>query len=153
MSALIIPAQPEHVELIAGDARQADIDELWASCEITPEAALWKGLYLSTHAWTGFANGDAVCMFGATPSSLVSGRGYAWMVGTNALDRHAREFLINCKPQIQRMKSMYNLLENHIDARNTRAIRWLRWLGFTIHEQRPFGPHGAMFHYFSMECG
>lgn len=151
MTVAVVEAMPEHVPLIVRDVRQADVDEMMAAAEITPEFAMWKGLALSTHAWTGFIDQEPVCMFGVSPRSLLSGRGFVWMIGTNGLDRHAREFLLGSRTEVARMRSLYNLLENHVDARNTKAIRWLRWLGFEIGPARRYGPHGALFHYFKLE--
>lgn len=151
MSTVVVEAMPEHVPLITADVRQADIDELYAASEITPELAMWKGLAVSTHAWVGFIDHEPVCMFGVVPRSVLSGRGIPWMIGTNALDRHAAEFLKGCRPQVAEMRSVYNLLENYVDARNTKAIRWLRWLGFEIGPAQPHGPHAAPFHYFKLE--
>jgi len=44
----------------------------------------------------------------------------------------------------------YSHLENWVDARNTKAINWLRWLGFTVHDPVPFGVAGLPFHRFDM---
>ena len=37
-----------------------------------------------------------------------------------------------------------------VDARNARAIRWLRWLGFRIHPAEAHGIQGLPFHRFEM---
>lgn len=151
MRARVVEAQPEHVEAIVADARHADVDELFAATGITPELAMWKGLACSTHAWTGFFDDRPVCMFGVAPRSVLSGRGYPWLIGTNLMERHALVFLRECRPNLEQMKSAYNLLENYVDARNVKAVRWLRWLGFDISPAAPYGDLGLPFHYFKME--
>ena len=151
MMARVVEALPEHVEAIAADTRQADVDELFASSGITPETAMWKGLVCSTHAWTGLIDDRPVCMFGVAPRSVLSGRGYPWLIGTNRMEREARVFLRECRPQVAVMRGVYNLLENYVDARNVKAVRWLRWLGFEIAPAAPYGDLGLPFHYFKME--
>ena len=39
---------------------------------------------------------------------------------------------------------------NYVDARHTDAIRWLKWLGFTLHPATPYGPFDLPFHKFTM---
>ena len=45
----------------------------------------------------------------------------------------------------------YRLLQNHVDARNTEAVRWLGWLGFEMDPALPFGPDQLPFHRFHWE--
>jgi len=42
-------------------------------------------------------------------------------------------------------------LINFVHAENEVSIQWLRALGFTIHKAVPHGPHGSLFHPFTME--
>jgi hypothetical protein len=51
---------------------------------------------------------------------------------------------------LARMRAAYPQLENHVDARNRRALRWLGWLGFTIEAPAPWGVEGRPFHRFWM---
>ena len=39
---------------------------------------------------------------------------------------------------------------NYVDVRHKEAIRWLKWLGFTLNEPTPYGPFGLPFHKFHM---
>ena len=48
------------------------------------------------------------------------------------------------------MLKTYRVLTNYADARNTTAIRWLRWLGFNILPAIPFGLDGLPFHPFEL---
>lgn len=71
----IIPATEEHLQMILPDVRQADIDELYAVSLMTTEDALRVGLRTATMAWSGFANGELVTMFGVSPASMIGGNG------------------------------------------------------------------------------
>jgi hypothetical protein len=38
---------------------------------------------------------------------------------------------------------------NYVDARNVRAVKWFKWLGFEVSEPEPFGLNGELFHRFT----
>lgn len=145
-------ALPEDVAAIAGDPRQADVAELWACGRVTPRQALEFGLrYGGEHVWTGLIDGEPVCMFGVTPTSLLGRAGTPWMVGTGRLDQHAVALIRHSRGAVRTMRSAYDSMANMVDARNTAAIRWLRWIGFTVAEKaQPFGPDRLPFHRFTM---
>lgn len=147
----IIPATREHIESMAARARKADVDELLAAAGKTPAQAMEDGLRISLEAWVGTADGEPFCMFGLASPALLAGSGVPWMVGTVDLDRHAKVFLRHCRPVVAHWAESFDLW-NYVDARNTRAVRWLRWLGFTIHPSEPHGLQGLPFHRFDMRC-
>jgi hypothetical protein len=150
VKAQIVAALPEHIEAIANHVREADREELWeASCS-TPQAVMERALMVSSRAWTGLIDGVPVCMFGAAPVSSLSETGRPWMVGTDHLDRHSKLFLRRCRHTVAAMLEDFPVLENYVDARNVRAIEWLRWLGFTFSEPESMGPFGKPFIKFEM---
>ena len=148
----LVPAEPKHVEAMLGRIRQADIDEFAAGYCMTPEKGMRLGLKVSTHAWAGVWNGKVIGIAGLHPTSFIGDHANPWMVGTRDLERPelTREFLELSRSVLEYMVSIYPHLENWVDVRNRRAVRWLRWLGFTMHEPEPHGPYGMMFHRFEM---
>lgn len=144
----VVPAKVRDIARIVVDVRDADRAELLAGWSYTPQRALEYGLRYSSHVWTGFIDYEPVCMFGVVPRSLVGGRGVPWLIGTNRMLRHQFTFLRRCRPYLRQMQEHYSNLENFVDERNTAAIRWLGWLGFTIHEARPMGKQLRPFHRF-----
>lgn len=148
----VVPADLAHVERMLPIIRQADIDELWAANRVTPEYALTHGIRVSSDAWTGMVDGQPVCVFGVAPASMLGSIGVPWMVGTSEIDRHAKAFLRRNKAYVDRMSGLYNYLVNYVDARNLRAIGWLKWLGFEIYEAAPHGVDGLPFHRFEMRA-
>ncbi|EET2418791.1 hypothetical protein DIV81_005107, partial [Escherichia coli] len=92
----IIPATEEHLQMILPDVRQADIDELYAVSLMTTEDALRVGLRTATMAWSGFANGELVTMFGVSPASMIGGNGTPWLVGTSRIEKYQKTFLRHC---------------------------------------------------------
>lgn len=146
----IEPATVEHMEHVACHAREADVEELSAAGGFTPLEAMIVGKKWSVECWCGLADGVPICVFGVSSASPLSDTGYPWMVGTDHLDSLAAGFLRRSRGVVKDMLSRYKLLYNYVDARNTRAIRWLRWLGFTIMDTEPYGVCGLPFHRFEM---
>ena len=149
---LIVHALPCHIPSIAREIREADRQELWAAACLTPEQALWKSLAASSVAWTGLYDSIPVCMFGVAGGSELSGVGMPWMIGTKLVDRYAVQFLRRNKAKVREMLDLYPQLLNYVDARNTRAIRWLKWLGFKLGNPVPYGPYSMPFLSFEMRA-
>ena len=130
--------------------RQADVEEIWAASRMQPLEALRLGVLVSEHALTGMVDDDPVCIFGVSHRSLLDTTGVPWLLGTNAIDKHAKAFMRRNKTIIKEWRARYELLENWVDSRNTKSIAWLRWLGFEIEEASPYGALGLPFHRFTM---
>lgn len=144
-------AKPEDVMEMSQSIRQADRDELMAVAGVEAEYALWRGLQHSTAAWTGRVNGTIICLFGVAPiEPMVARCGAPWLIGTTVLERHATTFLRHGRFYVAEMQRRYHHLHNFVDSRNTKAITWLRWLGFMIEEAKPFGVLRLPFHRFSL---
>lgn len=147
MKACVVPASADHVAPIAADAREADTVELWAQGRVTPAEAMRRGLKLSTLVFTGLIDDVPVCMFGATPYSVLAGQGVAWMVGSNGLNplRAQKALLRASKPELAVLLNRYPLLFNAVDVRNEATQRWLRWMGAVFLEPVPVGHGGELF--------
>lgn len=148
VAATVLRAKSSHIARLVQYVRAADAAELWSGWRHTPEQSLRVGLERSSHAWTGFYDFRPVCMFGVVPASLLGGSGAPWLIGTDLLTEHQIPFLRRCRPQVARMRRLYSHLANYVSAENEAAVRWLTWLGFTVHDPAPFGPDGAAFRYF-----
>lgn len=146
----ISAAEPGHIPWIVADARQADIDEVAAASGGTIAEALAEGLARSSRCWTGFADDQPICMFGVSSVPDWAGIGVPWMLGTNAVEVHAWGFLKRARGVLDQMRAEFPVLLNYVDARNATAMRWLRWMGFTIHDPEPYGELGLPFHRFTM---
>ena len=87
-------------------------------------------------------NGDPVGITGVCEDRI-------WLLGTYALTStkshrrqlclHGREWVDYC------LEESGGFLQNMAYSKNTGAIRWLRHLGFTVEEPRPYGPSAALF--------
>lgn len=144
--ATIVPATQEHARQFAPLLRAADVAEVWAAGQVTPLEALERGIGASPGTcWAGFIDGEPVAIFGVTTASLLSGIGVPWMLGTDLIEKHQVTFLRHCRPIVARWREDFAVLINMVDARNTTAHRWLRWLRFELGEPQPHGPEGLPF--------
>lgn len=144
-----VRATPALVAHVVEAARREDVDELFAASLMTPAQVAELGADRG-EAWVGVAEGEPVCVFGVARPSLLSTDGWPWMVGTDRLSFRGRAFLEGSREVVQEMHRRFPVLRNFVDQRNSRAIRWLKWLGFTIMEAEPHGPLGLPFHPFEM---
>lgn len=135
----VIPATIEHIIAIGPYIREADRCEVYAGRLATVDDALIDGLIVSSECWVGLIDDEPACVFGVSPISIIGGIGSPWLLGTDTLALHALPFLRRNKRYLHRMLKIYPTLVNYVDARNTVAIAWLEWLGFTLGEAEPWG--------------
>ena len=123
------PALRSDIADIVKGLRRADADELGAS-NVDAVTALEYGLSESLLCLVATKGGVPFCMFGA--GEVGKGKAAVWLLGTDVMELpDVRRFLVRHSRQVlQIIRDEYPHLFNRVDARNTRAIRWLRWLGF-----------------------
>lgn len=149
----IVPAAQEHVEQMLPYVRQADRHEVMASSGRAVEDLLGRSVAQAEMAWAGLVNDKVACIFGVTGASLLSETGFPWMIGTHLVESHAKAFLRRNRPIVAQMLARYPYLKNYVDVRNSKAIEWLRWLGFVILPAEPFGMYRMLFHPFELKGG
>lgn len=144
----IQPATIIDAREMAPQMREVDVQELFDGWGSNPTEALVGSVERSLRAYTARADGEIVCMYGVGTEGLLAPAGKIWMLGTDLINKHKRQFLLKSAGQIGRLSRGYYFLENHCDKRNTLTVRWLRWLGFTIEDPKPYGINGKLFHHF-----
>jgi hypothetical protein len=121
--------------------RQSDIDEL-AAIGKTPEECIRLGILSSFDA--------AMITINDEPAGVVGVINYGefnliWACFCTVIERHPIPFLRACK---RWLKDKGPLL-NYVDARQSRTIEWLQWIGFSVDpEPVPYGLQGEPFHKF-----
>ncbi len=151
MKVEIVPATENHIRDIREMVRRADREELWASTMHTPEQAIRAGVENSDQAMVGLVDGVPVCIWGVVHDSIIGPIGTPWMVATTALDKYARVFIRRCKEEALKSFEGYALLENYVHTKNTKAIQWLKWLGFSVSEEpEEYGMLREKFYKFKM---
>lgn len=144
----IVSARPEHIRTIAKRMRKADREEVAAISGKTPGAALCYSLRKSTIAWTAIVDGRPELIWGVADLNILSRVGAPWLLGTDVVEIHFREFLRRSVWWRGQLLQRYAVLRNFVDDRNAVSIRWLKWLGFTMTE--PVDLNGHKFRLFEL---
>lgn len=147
----VVPFETEHVDPIAINMRMADKREIWAQSLSRPHNSLEYCRASSVKSWCGLADGEPVVVFGVAPYSMMGGIGSPWLLGTDAIEKHAVKFLRDCRFYVSEMMQGFDILRNYVDARNTTSIQWLKWMGFDILDIEHHGAFNLPFHKFEME--
>jgi hypothetical protein len=149
----VVPARLEHAMQFAPMLRAGELDELVAQGFPSAEQALVDGICDSDEACTVFDGDKLVAMFGVAPDrtaqvTVVGGRrvGVVWFLTGEGFQRSVRRGLRVARRAVAAMLGLYPVLITVIDARYLGAVRWARWLGFTIGIAVPWGPLGMPFH-------
>lgn len=143
----------EDLPLVATHARAPDVQEIHAAAGLSVLDALRYSLRNSVDPLIMEVDGKPLAALGEAPYGLLSGVGVPWLISTNFLPNHSRDFLRACRPLVQEMMGRHEVLTNFVDVRNTAAIRWLEWLGFVMASPVPYGVKGLPFMQFRMVRG
>lgn len=149
---LVRSVQPGDAEELAPRLRQADLDEIAAVSGRPPQQALEASVAMSTSSWAVEIDDELACLMGVTPVSILGGIGCPWLLGSDAVARHAGAFIKQTLIYIPLMLEAYPHLFNFVDARNTKAIRWLKRAGFNVMSPMPYGRANMPFHPFEMKA-
>jgi hypothetical protein len=149
---LIRPTEPGDAARLFSNLRPSDLTECQAYGQPDIAAGIEASVRRSVLCWTGLVDGELAAILGVAPVNLLTGMGSPWMLGTPLLDQHSRVLVRSTPEYIGRMLKAFPHLVNFVHAHNTTSVRWLRRLGFTLHEAVPYGPLGEPFHPFEMRA-
>lgn len=140
-----VQATPERLEHLALHLRDQDRAELAAAGWDDARVALTESVAKSRWTLVALVDGEPAAVFGCGEiGSMLAPDGVPWMLGTNAVARHARVLQRYARAYIAAMLAEYPRLVNAVHAGNAVSLRWLRRLGFNVH------PPVASFHFFEM---
>ena len=145
------PTKADVEELIA-NMRQADIDEVHATGG-TVRGSVEEGVAISTLCYAAVLKGELACIFGVAPlgGSLLADEGVPWLLGTPVMTKRARSVIRLARGYIEQMLQTHGKLLNFVDARNTKAIGWLKRMGFQLSDDPvPYGRNKEPFFKFTM---
>lgn len=141
-----IPTTDEHIEMLLEDIRDEDKAEAAAMDTFDLKSLLRDNIKRSVECWTCLVDEGVVAIFGVIRLTLLSDSVCPWMATTNLVYKHKKAFLKCTKLGVEFWANKYKNLESFIDARYDKALRWAKWVGFTIHPAKPYGPYGNLFH-------
>lgn len=130
----LVPSRLTHIGPIASRMREIDELEAWAMGR-TPKDALRLGLRVSHQCWTAIIDGRPEAMLGVASTSLITGKGVPWLLGTDRVYTQGRALLTLGPIVIAEMMKIFTTLDNVVAVRNVRAIRLLRRWGFQVSDQ------------------
>ena len=126
---VVAPATIEHAERMAPFMRKEDRAEV-SALGYTPVEALRASLAGSEVAETAVLGDSVVAMWGVAPQTQLGHKAFVWMLGTDLVPKHPRELLRGSKSFLEHIHQQYPLLECLVDTRYTKAVRWIKWMGF-----------------------
>lgn len=146
---IIRDPMPGDAARLAKDMRRADALEVYAASGRTPIEAVEKSLELTLtgNKFTVEHEEAIVAIFGIISSGST---GLPWMLTTDVIETVWLPFARESRRIVRAMSKSYSLLTNHVDARNTVSIEWLKWCGFTMEDAKPYGIFGLPYHRFEM---
>jgi len=142
-----VKVEEEHIISLAFYMQQEDRDNAWAIGHLSPEQAIRHSVGVSIESETWLADDKTMVISGVSRGTFLSPYACVWMLGTRHLRQYPVTFLKGSREWVERMLEEYEHLVNYVDARNKRSLRWLKWLGFTVHPAVPLGVEGRMFHW------
>jgi hypothetical protein len=120
-----------------------DAQELHAAGIADAHAEFVRAACLATYAGACYAEQQCIAVFGVTPHPNDPAVGICWMIGTEGVKQHPRQWMRLSHSVVRIMQRHAVVLLNLVYCGHARAIRWLECLGFTLHRDQPCGPGGA----------
>lgn len=143
-----VPATEAHALELAPVMSKADVDEVWAGEQRTPEQALLQSLAETPEPIAWLADGEVMFICGIGKIDRIGG--VIWGLSAQSLPQHSRAFLRFSKNFVAEARKKHAVLLNFVDMRHTVAVRWLQWLGFEISPPEALGPTKRPFHMLMM---
>lgn len=142
--ARVRPAVVSDASALAPKLRAADLLEIAAHSERSPEAILREGIEAGQSYAVELASGEVCALFGVAPTPEAK-LGAVWLLGSDSLLSIRLTFLRHSRTWLRTLFEKYELLGNLVDERNTVHVEWLRWLGFRFLRRVPLGRKGETF--------
>lgn len=120
----VIEATASHAEELTGNLRIEDQRELDLS-----GTTLEDSLSYSEHSFVIQASGRPIAIWGYSRHELGC---VPWFLGTDAVLQHVKPLLFLGHTMTTVLLEKYTRLFNVVHEENSRHIRWLRYMGFTL---------------------
>jgi hypothetical protein len=142
----VVKADEESVYHVGTNLRKQDWDEVIGLTGKDPVQVLLQSRELSLQTYAGLSpDGEPIILFGIGFNEASEHIGVPWMVATNKLLQHSREFLVKCRYWFDYFQKDFIALTNVVDKRNTVSRRWLAHLGCVFGPEVILGPFNLTF--------
>ena len=131
--AYVRPTLPADAPHLAPLLRTADKHEIDALVGMDHLVALEAAVAASVLPFTIMdAQTGPIGLMGCTRDPGVNFVGYVWLLGSDGIFHRRMPFLRQSRLWLDVLGQPFKVLANVVDERNTRHIRWLKWLGFSF---------------------
>lgn len=145
-------AEQSDIDRMKGKLRKADVAECEALTGKPADEALQFSFDQSKICWVIIIDDEPSVAFGIASMSALCYKGIPWLLSTDRLKQVSRQFVKQSKDYIEAMIEDFRVLENWVDGRNKKSMRWLKWCGFTIDKKPyPIGLDNEIFYRFHKE--
>lgn len=141
MDIQIEKATKEHVPLILEALPSVIREELEIVSGKSAEEGLLDAINTADSSHVVIVDGQLVCMFGYHLKSLLTDTAYPWLIPTEHIKGKERTFAKYSKKWIDHLSGRFPNLVNAVYSENTKAIYWLKWIGFNLHDFIIFNGH------------
>lgn len=138
------------IRILVENLRDSDKEEMKAYFNEDYTWQIKTSVKYSSDAWSVIVNGKLLFICGVGLTSMIGSVGCPWLLGTTFIQDNKKEFFKQAQLILAEMKESYSVLENHVHAKNSAAVLFLRHLGFKLGEPEPYGANGDLFHPFVM---
>jgi hypothetical protein len=134
---------------LATRLREEDIKEILA---VSPHRSLVDSLLasadVSCKAYTVMEDDiGCIAIFGIRDYNK---DGIPWLLTSDLLfDKSCRKFIRHCKGYVKELTDNFRFSYNYVSVTNSKAHRWLTWMGFSIHKAHTRTLNGVVFHPFT----
>lgn len=130
------------VQFISEHARTLDRLEVKLISDKTIAQNLFEN-NIFAEGWVAEMHGKVFCIYGITPYE--DRKGVPWFLATEEFDKYKNIVKNKCRKEFLRITKDYDYLFNYVYVNHEKSIRWIKWLGFTVHEPVVLGPYNAEF--------
>ena len=131
---------------LAPKMKAEDRAEILASNNASPLRALVEPFTIEDskiYSIIGTKDEGVIGMFGSCPSQVPE-YGVVWLLSSNDLYKHTRQFLKECPHWVTEMSEGFEYVYNFVDKRNWKTLKWLQFLGFEPKEEIKQYGHGKL---------
>ena len=146
------PARKEDAAVLSMQLREQDQQELMAmhGLDVDYKKVLETAIAVSKECWVAETHdGQMICMFGVSVFNQDMNLGCPWLLGSDKVLKVARELIADGRFFVGQWRCQFDGLVNFVDTRNSASIRYLKKLGFMIHDAVEVGAMNKLFHPFT----
>lgn len=109
-------------------------DEHLATAAPVDQDTMHRAMRNSEHVWLCMQDTKIICVWGLIAPTLLSDRAYLWMYTTKHMHEHVFVFIRHSQRALEAALEHYPIIVGHTLIGNTKAVRWLKWLGAKFDE-------------------